>query len=176
MKRPTPPSHWNEVMPPLCTVVITSATASLNGSGSPSGIRIQVKGWTFFEASPVHNTFWMGCLGETTICPIKICESHPIEATIYKQIPSLKLTFSHLKMDGWNTHFFLGWPIFRGEPLVSGSVDGHQVPRVNQFWVAWESFYSLEGHYDQHFVHGDFQPEAAALGEAEKKTAWGRGN
>ena len=70
-------------------------------------------------------------------------------------------------MDGWNTNFFLGWPIFRGEPVVSGSVDGHQVPRVNQFWVAWESFYSLEGHYDQHFVHGDFQPEAAALGEAE---------
>ena len=29
-------------------------------------------------------------------------------------IPSLKLTFSHLKMDGWNTTFLLGWPIFRG--------------------------------------------------------------
>jgi len=74
------------------------------------------------------------------ICPIKICESHPIEATIYKQIPSLKLTFSHLKMDGWNTHFFLGWPIFRGEPFVSGSVDGHQVPRVNQFELLGRAF------------------------------------
>ena len=41
-------------------------------------------------------------------------------------LPSLKLTFSHLKtMDGWNVGMlvsFLGWPIFRGELLVSGSV------------------------------------------------------
>ena len=29
------------------------------------------------------------------------------------QLPSLKLTW-HLKMDGWNTSFLLGWPIFRG--------------------------------------------------------------
>ena len=30
------------------------------------------------------------------------------------QIPSLKLTASlPLKMDGWNTTFLLGWPIFR---------------------------------------------------------------
>ena len=29
---------------------------------------------------------------------------------------------SHLKMDGWNTTFLLGWPIFRGELLVSGRV------------------------------------------------------
>ncbi len=29
-------------------------------------------------------------------------------------IPSLKLTFSPLKMDGWNTIFLLGRPIFRG--------------------------------------------------------------
>ncbi len=28
-------------------------------------------------------------------------------------LPSLKLS-SHLKMDGWNTSFLLGWPIFRG--------------------------------------------------------------
>ena len=27
---------------------------------------------------------------------------------------------SHLKMDGWNTSFLLGWPIFRGDMLVSG--------------------------------------------------------
>ena len=26
---------------------------------------------------------------------------------------------SHLKMDGWNTSFLLGWPIFR---LVSGAI------------------------------------------------------
>ncbi len=29
---------------------------------------------------------------------------------------------SHLKMDGWNTSFLLGWPNFRCELLVSGSV------------------------------------------------------
>ena len=28
-------------------------------------------------------------------------------------LDSLKLTY-HLKMDGWNSSFFLGWPIFRG--------------------------------------------------------------
>ena len=28
----------------------------------------------------------------------------------------------HLKMYGWNTSFLLGWPIFRGELLVLGSV------------------------------------------------------
>ena len=27
---------------------------------------------------------------------------------------------SHLKMDGWNTRFLLGWPIFSGAMLVSG--------------------------------------------------------
>ena len=30
---------------------------------------------------------------------------------------------SPLKMDGWNTTFLLGRPIFRGELLVSGRVD-----------------------------------------------------
>ena len=29
-------------------------------------------------------------------------------------LPSLKLTFSHLKMDGWNTNFLLGCPFLRG--------------------------------------------------------------
>ncbi len=29
---------------------------------------------------------------------------------------------SHLEMDGWNTTFLLGYPIFRGELLVLGSV------------------------------------------------------
>ena len=31
-----------------------------------------------------------------------------------KKLPSLKLTFSNLKMDGWNTSFLLGRPICRG--------------------------------------------------------------
>ncbi len=36
-----------------------------------------------------------------------------------KELPSLKLTFSHPKMDGWNTSFLLGLPMFRGENAVS---------------------------------------------------------
>ena len=50
-----------------------------------------------------------------------------------KLVPSLKLTW-HLKMDGWNTSFLLGWPIFRGELLVSGSVN-HQGFGFEIFWV-----------------------------------------
>ena len=40
------------------------------------------------------------------------------------KLPSLKLTFSHLKMDGNGilSRFLLGWPIFRSELLVLGSV------------------------------------------------------
>ena len=38
------------------------------------------------------------------------------------QIPSLKLRFSHLKMDGWNTSFLLGWRTLRCKLLVLGSV------------------------------------------------------
>ena len=42
---------------------------------------------------------------------------------IFRQLlPSLKLRFSHLKMDGWKTSFLLGWPVIRGELLVLGSV------------------------------------------------------
>ena len=31
----------------------------------------------------------------------------------------------HLKVDGWNTTFLLGWPIFRGGLLVSGRVTAY---------------------------------------------------
>ncbi len=41
----------------------------------------------------------------------------------FLQLPSLKLTWP-IKMDGWNTKFLLGRPIFRGKPLVSGRVSG----------------------------------------------------
>ncbi len=34
---------------------------------------------------------------------------------------------SHLKMDGWNTSFLLGWSIFRCEMLVSGRVSVLQI-------------------------------------------------
>ena len=37
-----------------------------------------------------------------------ICRFQPL---IFQGVPSLKLTLP-LKMDGWNTSFFLGWPIF----------------------------------------------------------------
>ncbi len=36
----------------------------------------------------------------------------------------------HLKMDGWNTSFLLGWPIFRGELLISGSVLSLSLPVI----------------------------------------------
>ena len=38
-----------------------------------------------------------------------------------KLLPSLKLTWP-LKIDGWKMSFLLGWPVFRGELLVLGSV------------------------------------------------------
>ena len=50
------------------------------------------------------------------------------------EVPSLKLTFSHLKMDGWKTSFLmllLGIrPIFRGELLVLGSVSPLSIYQV----------------------------------------------
>ena len=49
-------------------------------------------------------------------------------------LPSLKLTFSHLKMDGWNTFSFpFGFrPIFRGKlaGIVSGRVVVNVIGRV----------------------------------------------
>ena len=38
------------------------------------------------------------------------------------------LTCLPLKMDAWNTSFLLGWPIFRGELLVSGGVSEIEIP------------------------------------------------
>ena len=41
------------------------------------------------------------------------------------QLPSLKLTY-HLKMDGWNTSFLLGWPIFKGYvSFREGTIETH---------------------------------------------------
>ena len=54
----------------------------------------------------------------------------------------LKLTFSHLKMDGWNSSFLLGWPIFRGKlllvlgrVLVSISINGKLVVWGPVVWI-----------------------------------------
>ena len=38
-------------------------------------------------------------------------------------LPETKPASLHLKMDGWSNNCRLGWPIFRGELLVSGSVN-----------------------------------------------------
>ena len=55
-------------------------------------------------------------------CPASHLKRPSFDQSILLAIlPSLKLTFSHLKMDGWNTSFVLGWPIFRGY-VSSGSV------------------------------------------------------
>ena len=39
--------------------------------------------------------------------------STPNKYGLMKGLPSMKLT-QHVKMDGWNTNFLLGWPIFEG--------------------------------------------------------------
>ena len=43
---------------------------------------------------------------------------------VYARLPSPKLTFSPLKVDGGKIKFPFGgnWPIFRGQLLVSGRV------------------------------------------------------
>ena len=38
---------------------------------------------------------------------------------VFGEIPSLKLTFSHLKMDGWKINFLLGAGLFSGAFAVS---------------------------------------------------------
>ena len=53
-----------------------------------------------------------------------------------KSLPSLKLTFSPLKIDGWKMNFLLGSPIFRGELLVLGRVHPRKltwIPTVDIF-------------------------------------------
>ena len=37
-------------------------------------------------------------------------------------IPTTVYTLPETKMEGWKNNFLLGWPMFRGELLVSGSV------------------------------------------------------
>ena len=50
-------------------------------------------------------------------------------------IPSLKLTFSPLKIGGWETTFLLGSPIFRGELLVLGRI----IFWILGFYFCWPS-------------------------------------
>ena len=63
-----------------------------------------------------------------------------------KNIPSLKLTFSHLKMDGWKTSFLLGWPIFRAclsfgksTPLKCNMESVHEGPGIGDSDRSWKS-------------------------------------
>ena len=54
-------------------------------------------------------------------------------------LPSTKLTFSQLKMDGWKMSFLLGNPIFRCELLVSGRVIISLKQQIIIFWGAWQT-------------------------------------
>ena len=42
---------------------------------------------------------------------------------------------SHLKMDGWNTTFLLGRPIFRGELLVSGRISQVELDLIHPKFI-----------------------------------------
>ena len=59
------------------------------------------------DASSIDDITSLSCIPWKPILFLKAKE------ILLKQVPSLKLTFSPLKMDGWNTTFLLGWPIFR---------------------------------------------------------------
>ena len=52
------------------------------------------------------------CVHQTQISWISQSNLHQVGVIYIPDIPSLKLTYP-LKMDGWNTTFLLGWPIFR---------------------------------------------------------------
>ena len=70
-------------------------------------------------------------------------------------LPSLKLTASlPLKINGWKMYFLLGWPIFRGELLVLGT-------------VAQLVFESREGH-----GHGPLIRPAISLGGGPLRLPW----
>ena len=49
-------------------------------------------------------------------------DPHTCRDSILKETTTPE-TNMHLKMNGWNTSFLLGWPIFRCELLVSGRVN-----------------------------------------------------
>ena len=78
--------------------------------------------WIFYGTCWLEKLFLLGIpfwwlLG----CPGKLVNCSQMGYKLINGVPSLKLTW-HLKMDGWNISFRLGWPIFRCELLVSGSV------------------------------------------------------
>ena len=69
---------------------------------------LQRKWWLFHHFHP----FETGCFG---------FQVHWFKKLLESQLPSLKQTFSHLKMDGWKVSFPLGTGLFSGaKMLVSG--------------------------------------------------------
>ena len=64
---------------------------------------------SFFRLLKNQGVFsFLGTFHPENLCP----ENRPLTKKGRFLLPSLKLTW-HLKMDGWNTSFLLGWPIFR---------------------------------------------------------------
>ena len=80
------------------------------------------KWWLFHHFHP----FETGCFG---------FQVHRFKELLESQLPSLKLTFSHLKMDGWKMSFPLGPGLFSGaKMLVSGRVALNSVSIWRDYW------------------------------------------
>ncbi len=58
------------------------------------------------SGKPIMGNLWLAPLGGSSHLAAEPRNKKPA-------LPSLKLTW-HLKRDGWNTSFLLGWPIFGG--------------------------------------------------------------
>ena len=88
---------------------------------------------------------------------------------MFYHLPSLKLTFSHLKMDGWNTTFLLGFGPFSGTFAVSFLKGGYLFSFVGRslgFKFGSPTVQPPDGRRPQNqnlvngrFSHGMFQPK-----------------
>ena len=65
--------------------------------------------------------------------------SHPFY--LHYTGPSLKLIW-HLKMDGWNTCFLLGWLIFRAMLVLGSVIESHPILLEFPFFhsLNWDMF------------------------------------
>ena len=72
-------------------------------------LRIWGTGWC--EPPPSGCSFFARHLGSGKWSSRLLMTAH--REVAQHRVPSLKLTW-HLKMDGWNTSFLLGWTIFSG--------------------------------------------------------------
>ena len=104
---------------------------------------ISLVGWTWLKFSFVTRSVlpdpqgfrkWPWLVNKKTRQVISIIV---FRKPMHKYTASLKLTW-HLKMDGWNTSFLLGWPTFRG--YVSFREGKHEVSvpsqtlRIYEIW------------------------------------------